>query len=204
MKKSYGVVIIVFLLIVIFFGSAMAESRYVTDITKITMRSAPDTEHQIIMMLKSGTRVDILEQSGQWSKVRTKNGQEGWSLSRFLVSKKPAIVLLGSLVRQNKKISDQLVSLKLENAKLLDANQKFIGIEEKYNELEAKSKVFLELDKKYKDIKKKYDAQQAIIVSFEDSYRHDIKIWFIIGAVVLIVGILFGMGSKKHRRSYLR
>ncbi|MCK5097650.1 MAG: SH3 domain-containing protein, partial [Desulfobacteraceae bacterium] len=77
MDKSYKYIIIVACFIIISSGFCYAESKYVTDITKITMRSAPDAEHKIISMLKSGTVIHVLEQSGAWSKVRTKNGKEG-------------------------------------------------------------------------------------------------------------------------------
>ena len=66
---------------------------YVTDITKITMRTAPNSDNKIIQMLESGSVVNILERSGAWSKVRSKNGKEGWALTRFLVNKKPAVTL---------------------------------------------------------------------------------------------------------------
>ena len=204
MDKSYKYIIIATCFIIIFSGYSFAESKYVTDITRITMRSAPDAEHKIITMLNSGTKIEVLEQSGLWSKVRTKDGKEGWALTRFLVSKKPAVILLGRLGRDNKKLSDKFEAIKAENIKLKEANTKFTGIEAKYIELEKESKTFLELKKEYQNIKKGYDDQQALISSFEDSYKNKIMIWFLIGAGVFVFGVLLGIGAKKNRGSYLR
>ncbi|MCK5312631.1 MAG: TIGR04211 family SH3 domain-containing protein, partial [Desulfobacteraceae bacterium] len=190
--------------IIIFSGFSFAESKYVTDITKITMRSAPDAEHKIITMLKSGTAVDTLEKSGPWSKVRTKDGKEGWALTRFLVNKKPAVILLGALERENKKLTEKLAVLENENTNLAETNKKLAGIEEKYIGLEKGAKSFIELKKEYKSIKKEYDDQQEMISSFEDNYKNRIMIWFLIGAGVFVFGVLLGMGAKKNRRSYLR
>lgn len=204
MDKSYKYLIIATCFIIVFSGLGFAESKYVTDITKITMRSAPDNEHKIIAMLKSGTIVNVLEKSGSWSKVRTKDGKEGWALTRFLVSEKPAVVLVRTLERNNKKLIDQHAALKIENTTLLETNKKLTEIEEKYIELEKGAKHFLELKTEYQKIKKEYDDQQEMISSFEDNYKNKIMIWFLIGAGVFVFGVLLGMGAKKKRRNYLR
>ncbi|MCK5100401.1 MAG: TIGR04211 family SH3 domain-containing protein [Desulfobacteraceae bacterium] len=204
MDKSYKYIIIATCFIIIFSGFSYAESKYVTDITKITMRSAPDAEHKIITMLQSGTAINVLEQSGSWSKVRTKDGKEGWALTRFLVNEKPAVILLGAFERENKKLKDRLADLKTEHTKLAEKNKKLAGIEEKYIELEKGAKSFLELKKEYQSIRKEYDDQQEMISSFEDNYKNKIMIWFLIGAGVFVFGVLLGMGAKKNRRSYLR
>ncbi len=204
MDKSYKYLIIAICFIIIFSGYSFAETKYVTDITKITMRSAPDAEHKIISMLKSGTRIEILEKSGSWSKVRTKDGKEGWALTRFLVNEKPAVILLGRLERENKKLSDKFEAIQAENTKLQKENIRLVEIEAKYIELEKESKTFLELKKEYQTIKKEYDDQQALISSFEDSYKNRIMIWFLIGAGVFVFGVLLGIGAKKNRRNYLR
>ena len=202
MGKSYKYILIIAFIIIVVSGLSYAESKYVTDITKITMRSAPDIEHKIIAMLRSGTAVNVLEQSGAWSKVRTKNGKEGWALTRFLVSKKPAVVLSGEFEKENRKLADKLVTLKIENKSLAETNKKLTGIEERYNELKKESKDFFELKKEYQSIKIKYDDQQKMIISFEDNYKNKIMIWFLIGAGVFVFGVLLGMGAKKNRRSH--
>jgi SH3 domain protein len=204
MGKSYKYVFVAVCLIIFSFGLSQAETRYVTDITKITMRSAPDAEHKIITMLKSGTAISVLEKSGAWSKVKTKDGKEGWALTRFLVDKKPAVILLGSFERKNKKLNDQLVTLKTENKILTENNKRLIDIEKQYVELKKESKGFLELKQEHEIIQKKYNDQQETITSFEDNYKNRIMIWFLIGAGVFVFGVLLGIGAKKNRRSYLR
>lgn len=204
MYKSLKHVLMVIFFIILFAGFSYAESKYVTDITKITLRSAPDAEHKIITMLRSGTRVNVFERSGAWSKVKTNDGKEGWALTRFLVSNKPAVSLISSFEKENKKLIEKLEALNAENVDLKETNKKFQGIEEKYNELVKESKTLLTLKKEYTAIKDKYDDQQETISSFEDNYKNKIMIWFLIGAGVFVFGVLLGMGAKKNRRSYLR
>ena len=65
-----------------------ATTRYVTDNLEITLRSGQSTKHQILRMLKSGTKLDILETNPKsgYSRVRTAQGLEGWVLTRYLVN----------------------------------------------------------------------------------------------------------------------
>lgn len=204
MNKHFKYTIIITVAIIIFSGFAYAESAYVTDITKITMRTAPNSENKIIQMLESGSVVNILERSGGWSKVRAKNGKEGWALTRFLVNKKPAVILVKGFERENRTLVSQVTTLKVENKSITEINKKLAGFEKKYIELEKESKGFFELKKKYEETLKNFEAQQEKIVEFEDDHKDKIMTWFLIGAGVFVFGVLLGMGAKKNRGSYLR
>ena len=92
-----------------------AESMYVTDEFRITMRTGPGTDHKIITMLKSGQQVDVVMTSDEWSLVGTPNGTEGWVLTRFLTTTPPSRQELSDLKlkqaqaspsKQNKRIKE--------------------------------------------------------------------------------------------------
>lgn len=204
MNKKIKYVIITAFSSILFLSVGYAESVYVSDIKKITMRIAPGAEHKIIRMIESGSALNVLEKSKAWSKVRTKDGKEGWALTRFLVDKKPAVVLVNELKRDNEKLSGKVKTLKVINTSIVETNKKLAGFEEKYIELEKESKDFLEIKKKYKETLKKFEAQQEIITAFEDNYKEKVLTWFLIGAGVFVFGVMLGMGAKKSRRSYLR
>ncbi len=186
-----------------FLSVGYAESVYVSDIKKITMRIAPGAEHKIMRMLGSGSSLKVLEKSEAWSKVRTKDGKEGWALTRFLVAQKPAVVLVKELKINNEKLVQKVTSLKVENDSIIAANKRLAGIEEKYIELEKESKNFLELKTKYNENLKKFEDQQVKITAFENNRKSKIMTWFLIGAGVFVFGVMLGMGAKKNRRSYL-
>ena len=203
MNKNFKYPIITVFLFIIFLGVGYAESVYVTDIKKITMRSAPGAGHKIIQMLESGSVLKVLEKSDTWSKIRTKNGKEGWALTRFLVSQKPAVILVNEFERTNKKLISQVKTLTVENASIIETNKKLTGFEEKYIELEKESKNFLELKTNYEETLKKFKAQEEKIAAFEDNSKDKIMTWFLIGAGVFVFGVMLGMAAKKKRRSYL-
>ncbi|MDH5259650.1 MAG: TIGR04211 family SH3 domain-containing protein, partial [Gammaproteobacteria bacterium] len=79
------------------------ETRYVSDEFSITMRTGQGTQHKIIKSVKTGTKLELLEESEDgYSKVRIPNGTEGWVLSRYLVNEP---VAKDRLVSAEKKIS---------------------------------------------------------------------------------------------------
>ncbi len=117
-----GIILIAFTL----FDFAHAETMYVADIVKITVRTGPGTEHKIITMVKSGQKVEVLQPDIHWSEVRLTNGKQGWVLNRFLTTEKPCRLLLESLQKKFKAVSDEnavshkeiLEEIKTEKARL--------------------------------------------------------------------------------------
>ncbi len=204
MNKIIKYITITLFSVIFFLNIGYAESVYVSDIKKITMRIAPGTEHKIMRMLESGSSLKILEKSGAWSKVRTKGGKEGWAMTRFLVEKKPAVILINEFKIKNEKLAEKVTTLKVENTSIFETNKRLVGIEEKYIELEKESKKFLELKTKYNENLKEFEAQQDKIVAFENNRNNRIMTWFLIGAGVFVFGVMLGMGAKKNRRSSLR
>jgi SH3 domain protein len=63
------------------------ETGYITDVFEVTMRSGTSTSNSIVRMLRSGEAVTILEedQATQYTLVETKDGKQGYVLSRFLM-----------------------------------------------------------------------------------------------------------------------
>ena len=69
------------------FGTAQAESRYVTDQFQITLRSGESSGHKILRMLPSGEKLTLLssnEQTG-YSRVKAADGKLGYVLTRQLM-----------------------------------------------------------------------------------------------------------------------
>ncbi len=54
-----------------------AEMWYVSDNMIITMRSGMGKDYRIIKNLKTGTPLEVIEESEEYMKVRTKDGEEG-------------------------------------------------------------------------------------------------------------------------------
>jgi uncharacterized protein YgiM (DUF1202 family) len=68
------------------------ETRYITDVFEVTMRSGTSTSNSIVRMLGSGEAVSVLEEdlASQYSLVETSAGKQGYVLSRFLMEEPAA------------------------------------------------------------------------------------------------------------------
>jgi len=64
-----------------------AETRYITDVFEVTMRSGTSTSNSIVSLLSSGQAVTVLEKDlvSQYSLVETDSGKRGYVLTRFLM-----------------------------------------------------------------------------------------------------------------------
>ncbi len=203
MEKKYQYFLIILLWIVFFACPLLAKDIYVTGITKITMRTDAGVEHKIVAMLKSGTKLEIIEYRNDWSKVRTDRGKTGWVLSRFLSEKIPAALLVDELRKENLNLISKLKEVKQENTKLINENVRLAQVEGKYSELKQKSASFLKLDKEYKKISEQSEIQKHQIKKLENSLNSDEKLWFLSGGGIFIVGLCFGLSTRKKKKSSL-
>lgn len=189
--------------LILFAGSALAETVYVKGVMKITMRTGPGVDHKIITMVKSGDSLEIIESNEAWSHVRSSKGRDGWVLSRFVTPEVPVVLLVDGLKKKNTELSDLLGRLKTENAELSGTRTKLRNLEKSYALLKKESADFLGLEKKYEKATKGFKEQQEHIAALEKTLgNEDIK-WFLSGAGVLVAGIFLGMSAKKKKRSSL-
>ncbi len=201
--------------IVLFSTVVQAETMYVGDNIKITVRTGAGIDHKIVAMIRSGERVEMLTPEEEWSLVRITNGTEGWVLSRFLTSKEPDKLVLERLQKKHRVLTNQAVSLieenkvyKKENKKLnseLKTNKEISNkIKSSYETLERESAGFLELKSNYEKISSKLTEQTKKAEKLEEKLtklllHQNIK-WFLSGAGVLLLGFLIGFSAKRQRR----
>ncbi len=204
MKKKYQYSLILSLwMVLLLVCTSFAEDIYVTGVTKITMRTGPGVEHKIVEMLKSGTKLEIVEYQKDWSQVRTNAGKTGWVLSRFLTQKVPDALLVEQLRNNNQGLMSKLGAVQEKNKELTVKNAALTQIEEKYKKLKQESAEFLKLDAKYKKMMQQYETQKVRIETLENDLNNEPKLWFIIGPSVFIVGLFFGLSTRKKKRSSL-
>jgi hypothetical protein len=103
---------------------AYAEKMYVSNIIKVTLRTGAGIDHKVIQMLQSGNEVEVLEPGGDWSRVRSTTGKEGWILSRFLSPEMPSDLMLDALQEKYDKQLARTSVLEIENAKYVEENKR--------------------------------------------------------------------------------
>ena len=197
-------------------GNAVAETRYVSDTLEITMRSGKGTNFGITRMLRSGTPLEVLEVDKKtgYTRVRTKTGKEGWVLSRFLMNGRAARERLAAAEKD-------LAELELENRKLTTAmatmTEEKSGLEKSLQELEGQSRGVnqelseikrtassaLAIDSENKELKGRMVSleRQLQTVQQENEALKDrtARDWFMVGAAVVLLGIIVGLIIPKIR-----
>ncbi len=197
-------------LLLLLSGALQAETRYVTDILKVTMRSGESSSHRILRMLNSGTAIEVLESNSEsgYSKIRTSGGQIGYVLNRQLMVKPSARSQLTSMEQQLQELQEAPGKL---SSKLADLQQQHKALQAAHKELMQIKK---KLDSNLQNIQR--TASSAIRISNErNELRTQVKEltrqvgelkqenrdlsnkatrdWFLIGAGVIIAGILIGL-----------
>ena len=202
--------IVVGLVLLLGFTHIQAESRYVTDQFKITLRSGESATHKILRMVSSGTELQLLSSNpaNGYSKVRLQNGKEGYVLTRQLMKIPSARDRLVTAEKTLDELQEEPGKLTTKLVRLQEAHQK-LQVEHK-NLIQSKEA----LDKELESIRR--TASNAIRISNERNelrkmvatLTHQVEElkqdnrelsndsnqeWFLIGAGVIILGIILGL-----------
>ena len=203
MKSKAIYLILIGFLCLILALPVMAEDIYVSGVTKITMRTGPGTEHKIVAMLRSGTRLEIVEYNEDWSLVKTGEDKTGWVLTRFLTREVPQTLLVAQFKKENADLTQALEEAESRAEEYRQKYEALAGIEEKYKHLEKASADYLKLESTYKALQETAKARQEQIRSLEDKVDNEELYWALAGAGVFIVGLIIGLASRKKRRHSL-
>ena len=196
-----------------------AEKRHVTDTFKITMRTGPSLQNKIIIMLRSGEPLEVIETKDDWSHVRLlkRRGDEseGWVMSRYLISRLPWEAQTRNLRNENSKLKEKVGRLEKEwkvtggrekevTRVLRETSYKLSKLQKKYNELEKGSANYVQL-------KKDYEGTMANMVNSQrnvDRLTTENQIlrasqrnkWLGMGALILLCGLFIGIAMGKYQK----
>lgn len=172
---------------------ATGSTKYVTDDLQLALHELAGSQGKLIKRLPSGTKLEILEESGLFAKVRTPDGTEGWTKSGFLMTNKPARARLLELENQlfdlRKTFEQAQTELEISNqqvAELQEAeSQARRELAEQKQGLETSSQLIADLRKK----NLAHDQNQVVVEDDSIPIR-----WSIIAAsVALVLGFLGGL-----------
>ncbi len=91
--------------------SAPTESLYVIEQLTVSVNSTADGSGERVGQIKSGDRVEVLEHSGDQTRVKIPTGEEGWVRASYLSASRP-------LREQLKTSSEEVEKLRQERSKL--------------------------------------------------------------------------------------
>jgi SH3 domain protein len=191
-------------------GTALAETRYVSDNLEITMRSGKGTSYGITRMLRSGTPVDVLEEDEEtgYTHVRVKGGKEGWVLTRFLMKGQAARDRLAAaeknlaeLELENRRMETSMAALTEEKSALqkeltaLDGQAR--NVSQELSEIKRTASSALAIDSENKDLKGRVVSLERQLQTLQQENEglrdRTARDWFMVGAGVVLLGIIVGL-----------
>jgi SH3 domain protein len=215
MKQHFKRIVYVGIVLMCFSANGLAESMYVTDLLKLTLRSGPSTEHKILSVVESGHQVEMLEPGEDWSLVRIADGKEGYVLTRYLVPEATHNLRLEKLQTKHKALVQQAATLLEENTRFRNESKKLKATSDRnekalkklqtdYDKLKAGSADYIELKEKYKTVSGQLAEQTKRAAALDEDLRAiEIKQyikWFLAGSGVLLVGFIVGYSARRQRR----
>ena len=198
-------------------AAADAQTRYVSDSLIITVRTGPSTQNSVTRNLGSGDRVEVLEElpDDGYSRVRLADGEEGWVLSRYLQTELTAALRLVTATRELAEAGQSADSLQGQATEL---ETDLIATRQALDEAEASRE---RLETELADIRsvsasaiatrdqnQRLTARVSNLTAEADLAEMEVRelssrnrqSWFIVGASVLLGGIVIGLVAPSLRR----
>lgn len=189
---------------------ALAETAYVTDQLKITLRSGESTTHKVIRMLQSGTAVEVVSrnQDTGYSQVRLGDGTTGYVLSRMLEKERSARERLAEaeaqlqiLQQEPGKLSSQLASLQEKYSALENDHTTLRAENDRLNrELDGLRRTAAEPVRIAQERDAAVERNRQLNDELASLRLHNQKLvdrteqnWFMIGGGVVVIGIILGL-----------
>ena len=181
--------LIVLLAVFMVFPLQAQTVRYVSDNLKAPILAGSSTRYKVVRQLASGAPVEILktDKENGYILVRTQDGVRGWILEDYLMNE-PS-------VRDRLAAAEQAVEpLQTENARLKE--QLSVLLAEKNQVAASLTEAKADNQRLQNDLASQLDQIQQEQQTQADRTRRD---WFLIGAGVLLLGILLGVTLPRLR-----
>ncbi len=175
--------------------AVVADTVYVTDNLRLGLYEAPDTSGRPFRMLESGQAMEVLTRDRNYANVQMPNGTEGWVKSAYLVSDKPAKLIVAETMAERDALAAELEEMRLAFA--------------------APAETISNLQSEATDLASKLQASESLVEELEDQnagfqglknqYKGSLPVNWVAAAigVCLLGGFLFGIWWV-DRRSRIR
>ena len=173
--------VIVLLSAVVFFpGVVFAKSLYVSGYREVGVRTTPDSEGAVMVTLKTGDEVTLVNSTGEYYLVSLPGGSRGYVQKIAMTDQEPAEVRLQKL---EQKTQQQIKELQ---AKTEEQERQLAALRQDRGQLDTA--------RKQAETKASEQAKRAAeLETQQDAIVRDFYIqWFLAGAGVLGAGFLLG------------
>lgn len=206
-------------------ATAIADTRYISDTLVVTLRSNTTNDHQVLERLSSNAPVTFLAEQGNFYRVRTPNGTEGFILKQYVTAERPKALMIEQLQAKIATLEADYSQLQARYTERQQGNEDVmpntdlvLQLEEKRSNLKQITEQYENLRESSADVLTLYENNQlleeqnqsltreVLVLREENSsfHRSNMIQWFLAGAGVFLGGWLIGKVSRQKPRGFSR
>lgn len=165
--------------------AALAETAYITDNLRLGLHQAADTSDRAFQTLESGQELEIISRTRNYANVRLPDGVEGYVKAAYLVSEKPAKLIVAETQAKVESLQAELAETKAAFAKPAET------IDRLEQQLTASQTEASENSARVSELTNELDDYR----SRQDRYKYSLPFTWVGGAmlVCLLGGFLAGL-----------
>jgi len=163
--------------------TVLVETAYVSDTMRVGVRPSPDSHAAPTGVIKTGMRLEVLESSNGYVRIKTDDDLEGWVKDTYIVNNPPAIITLQALQQRQGTLEGKLKTLEENNQVLQEANR---VLNQRLDQLSAERAQW------------QLTQARATLANKEASW-----FWWLIG-ILMIAGAGFYSGISWYRQSVMK
>jgi len=186
---------------------AHAAGLYVRDGVSAAIREFPYDNSKVTAMAQANDYLEIFEGRGEWLKVKTPKGEEGWIQNRFLTRTMPKKLVIDQLNEKIKALTEENTALQEENAQLQrdsrERNYKMSGFSKDLEDARRQYDTLKQESSRYLELKGRYDTLQAQFRESADKMDQlkrengrlktsERLIFTLVGGGFIIIGLVIG------------
>ncbi len=224
-SKNFTRIVLLFLF-AIHLSAAQAETVYVDDRLRVGVRKETGNRIAPHAIVHTGMKLEILEEDGNFIRIKTEKGIEGWIKKTYVTPDRPAKDLLTKLRKSHNELKNRYEALKNETSGSNngDASEKIEGLQKQNRDLRKQAEKLnkkissLSADKtgnkQIQDLQKQNDILEEQIIEMgssseahggSSSTTNQYDSWLSLVTVnVLMILVGFSAGFLWFRRQMLR
>ncbi len=196
-------------------AAGTVQAEYITDELSAELRSGASNQHRITNFLPAGTRVDVLEEDDQFTKVRTARGSEGWVPTKYvsrtpsaadrLVAAEKKIAKLEDLAKSGNRQSFELMNQLEETtarADRLDGELSSARSElEEIKQVSSNAIETYENNRRMKELNDRLRNELEDLAAERERLAENLqRQWLLMGAGLIFIGLVLGVIIKSRPR----
>lgn len=171
--------------------TAVAETAYVTDNLRLGLHQSENTSDRAFRMLDSGQVLEVLYRDGSYANVQLPDGMQGFVKAAYLVSDKPARLIVAETIAERDALRDELNTTR---EALAEPAAAIAALESQRDELNAS---LADAQSQVADLQQQNESLDGL----QERYKGSLPLSWVVVAlvVVLVAGFLLGNWWVDHR-----